>query len=148
MATDSKPSVSSNAASAPGPLPAEVEQALACGLGNYTLRELLSWMLSSVGVAERRAYLEGRGEDKANGFYDRALQVGSLPVEIRVARTRTGDFRPASLPAAYERGYRRKSRTCSWACCRPADPLTLPKTLSRKWGFLAPSRIWRRWPVT
>ena len=41
MATDPKPSVSPNAASAPRALPPEVEQALASGLGNYTLRELL-----------------------------------------------------------------------------------------------------------
>ena len=99
MATDPKPSVSPNSASAHGPLPAEVEQALASGLGNYTLRELLGCMLSSVGVAERQAYLERMGEDKANGFYDRAVQVGSFPVDMRVPRTRTGDFRPASLPA-------------------------------------------------
>ena len=99
MATDPKASVSPNGASAPRSLPAEVEQALASGLGNYTLRELLSWMLTSVGVAERQAYLERMREDKANGFYDRGLQVGSLPVEIHVPRTRTGSFRPASLPA-------------------------------------------------
>src|SRR5262245_5250750 len=104
MATDPKPSVSPNAASAPQPLPAEVQQALVAGLGNYNLRELLSLMLSSVGVAEREAYLERMGEDRANGFYDRAVQVGSLPVEIRVPRTRTGAFRPVSLPAPYERG--------------------------------------------
>ena len=97
MATDPKPSVSPNGAPAPRALPPEVEQALASGLGNYTLRELLGCMLSSVGVAEREAYLERTGEDKANGFYDRAVQVGSLPVDHRVPRTRTGDFRPASL---------------------------------------------------
>src|SRR5438105_4691266 len=135
MATDPKPSVSPKAASAPGPLPTEVEQALACGLGNYTLRELLSWMLSSVGVAERRAYLEGRGEDKANGFYDRALQVGSLPVEIRVPRTRTGDFRPASLPPAYERGYREEVQNLLLGLLSSSRSLNSAKDALQKMGL-------------
>ena len=44
--------------------------------------------------------------DKSNGFYDRSLQVGSIPVDIRVPRTRNdGDLRPTSLPGPYRRGY-------------------------------------------
>jgi transposase-like protein len=31
--------------------------------------------------------------------------MGTIPVEIRVPRTRTGEFRPASLPSHYRRGY-------------------------------------------
>jgi transposase-like protein len=103
MAKDPKPSVPPNRSSEP--LPVEVEQALASGLGAYTLRELLGWLLSSLGTAERQAYLERIRQDKPNGFYDRGLQVGTVPVEVRVPRTRLGEFRPASLPAAYQRGY-------------------------------------------
>ena len=133
MATDPKPSVSPNSASAP--LPAEVQQALASGLGNYTLRELLSWMLSSVGLAERQAYLEHKGEDKANGFYDRALQVGSLPVAIRVPRTRTGEFRPASLPAPYERGYREEVQSLLLGLLSSSRSLNSAKDALQKMGL-------------
>ena len=135
MATDPKSSVSPNAASAPKPLPAEVEQALAAGLGNYTLRELLSWMLSGIGVAERQAYLERRGDDKANGFYDRALQVGSLPVDIRVPRTRTGAFRPASLPAPYERGYREEVQNLLFGLLSSSRSLNSAKDALQKMGL-------------
>src|SRR5215472_2861418 len=108
MATDPKASLSPNRS--PEPLPAEVEQALASGLGPYTLPERLGWLLSSLGVAERQAYLERIGRDKPNGFYDRGLQVGTVPLELRVPRTRLGDFRPASwpggLPARLPGGHR------------------------------------------
>ena len=37
---------------------------LASGLGDFNLRELLSWLLSSVGLAERKAYLDRILQDK------------------------------------------------------------------------------------
>ena len=135
MATDPKPSVSPNGAPAPRALPPEVEQALASGLGNYTLRELLGCLLSSVGVAEREAYLERTGEDKANGFYDRAVQVGSLPVDLRVPRTRTGDFRPASLPGRYERGYREEVQNLLFGLLSSSRSLNSAKDALQKMGL-------------
>src|SRR6266478_2421579 len=80
-------------------------QMLESDLADLSVRELLSMLLSSVGLAERKAYLERIFPDKPNGFYDRSLQLGTIPVEIRVPRTRSGDFRPASLPPLYQRGY-------------------------------------------
>ena len=80
-------------------------QMLESDLADLSLRELLSMLLSSLGLAERKAYLERILPDKPNGFYDRSLQLGTIPVEIRVPRTRSGDFRPASLPPLYQRGY-------------------------------------------
>jgi len=74
-------------------------------LADLSLRELLGMLLSSVGVAERKAYLERLLPDKPNGFYDRSLQLGTMPLDVRVPRTRSGDFRPASLPPLYQRGY-------------------------------------------
>src|SRR5262249_42761794 len=53
----------------------------------------------------RNVYLQDTPIDKPNGFYDRSLQVGSIPIDIRVPRTRNGDFRPATLPAPFRRGY-------------------------------------------
>ena len=97
MATDPKPSLSPEPS--PESLPADVQQSLAFGIGDFSLRELLSLLLSGVGLAERQAYLERRAHDPPNGFYDRSLQLGTIPLEVRVPRTRTGDFRPATLPA-------------------------------------------------
>jgi transposase-like protein len=73
-------------------------------LAQLSLRELLGMLLSSVGLAERKAYLERVVHDKPNGFYDRSLEVGAIPLDLRVPRTRTGDFRPATLPPLYQRG--------------------------------------------
>src|ERR1700758_238717 len=80
-------------------------------LADFSLRELLGMLLSSVGLAERKAYLERLLQDKPNGFYDRSLQLGTIPLEVRVPRTRSGDFRPASLPPMYQRGYSDETQT-------------------------------------
>jgi len=94
---------------APQPLPPAEKNALAemldSNLADLSLRELLSMLLSSVGLAERKAYLERVVHDKPNGFYDRSVELGAIPVELRIPRTRTGDFRPATLPPLYQRGY-------------------------------------------
>ena len=71
---------------------------------------MLGFLLSNLGAAERKALLSIASQDKANGFYPRSLSVGSLPVEVEVPRTRSGDFRPASLPAPYQRGYSDESQ--------------------------------------
>src|SRR6516164_3135307 len=62
MATDPKSSLPPTAPA--DSLPPEVRQALASGLGDFNLRELLSWLLSSVGLAERKAYLDHILQDK------------------------------------------------------------------------------------
>ena len=83
----------------------DVEQLLQTGLADFSLRELLGLVISSAGAAERSVYLEKEPTDKPNGFYDRSLQLGTIPVDVRVPRTRTGEFRPTSLPSRYRRGY-------------------------------------------
>src|SRR3979411_889092 len=99
---------------APPPLPPAEKNALAeivCyALANLSLRELLSMLLSSVGLAERKAYLERVVHDQPNGFYDRSVEVGAIPLDLRVPRTRTGDFRPATLPPLYQRGYSQETQ--------------------------------------
>jgi hypothetical protein len=83
----------------------DIDKLLQSGLADFSLRELLGVLLSSVGAAERQSYLTKNSEDKANGFYPRSLLVGSLPIDVEVARTRSGQFRPATLPGRYQRGY-------------------------------------------
>src|SRR5687767_10569769 len=103
MATDPKKCLPSS--SAPTIVKTDVDRLLQTGLADFSLRELLGLLISSAGVAERNVYLKDAVTDRPNGFYDRSLQVGSIPVDIRVPRTRHGDFRPASIPEPYRRGY-------------------------------------------
>lgn len=83
----------------------QIQRALASGLEPFSTRELLALLLNSLFAAEREAYLERADDDKANGFYDRSLNVGSLPVDVEVPRSRRPGFRPSRLPPHYHRGY-------------------------------------------
>jgi len=103
MATDPKKSVTPTTISSVAKT--DVDRLLQTGLADFSLRELLGLLISSAGAAERNVYLQDAPNDKPNGFYDRSLQVGSIPIDVRVPRTRNGEFRPASLPAPYRRGY-------------------------------------------
>jgi len=88
MPTDPNPSLAPHSPSEP--LPAELAQALAAGLGPFSLRELLALILNSLGHAERQAYLASTPADKGNGTYARSLKMGSIPLQIDVPRTRNG----------------------------------------------------------
>jgi putative transposase len=103
MATDPKKSLPPSSASTMAKT--DIDRLLQTGLVDFSLRELLGLLISSAGVAERNVYLQDAANDRPNGYYDRSLQVGSIPVDIRVPRTRNGDFRPASIPAPFRRGY-------------------------------------------
>src|SRR3954469_2919818 len=103
MATNPKKSLTPTGIS--GLAKTDIDRLLQTGLPDFTLRELLGALISSAGAAERQVYLDDTPSDKSNGFYDRSLQVGSIPVDIRVPRTRHGDFRPTSIPSPYRRGY-------------------------------------------
>ncbi len=101
MPTDPNPSLAPHSTSES--FPAEIAQALATGLGNFSLRELLALILNSLSQAERQAYLAGAPTDKGNGSYARSLKRGSIPLHIDVPRTRGGSFRPRLLPPPYQR---------------------------------------------
>jgi len=81
-------STGSNKSLPPSPAPqsekSEIEKLLQSGLGDFSLRELLGALLSSLAHAERGAYLQNQLDDKANGFYPRSLLLGSVPVEMEV----------------------------------------------------------------
>ena len=93
MTTDPKKSLASTSISELAKN--DVDRLLQTGLADFSLRELLGLLISSAGAAERSVYLEKEPTDKPNGFYDRSLQLGTIPVDVRVPRTRTGEFRPA-----------------------------------------------------
>jgi transposase-like protein len=119
---------------------AEIERVLQSGVGDLSLRELLGLMLSGLGVAERKAYLARSAADKANGFYERSLVVGSLPVELRVPRTRSGEFRPSSLPGHYARGYPEESQALLLGLLGSSRSLTAAKDALRKMGLSSSER--------
>lgn len=79
-------------------------QAASEGLPQLTIRELMTLLLNTLYRAERASHLDDSKDDKGNGSYSRSVEVGSLPVDIEVPRTRQGNFRP-SLPPRYQRGY-------------------------------------------
>jgi transposase-like protein len=90
----------------PADLQEQVERARSAGgLEQLSTTQLLGLLLDSLFRAERATYLERAEDDKGNGVYDRAVNVGSLPVEVEVPRTRAGEFRPSNLPGPYQRGY-------------------------------------------
>lgn len=91
--------------------------------------------MSSTGVAERQVYLEDTPQDRSNGFYHRSLQLGTIPVHIRVPRTRSGDFRPASLPSRYRRGYAEEVESLLLSLLSSSRSLNAAKSALKKMGL-------------
>jgi len=111
MATGSKKSVSPTPV--PDPIKSDVERVLQSGLADFSLRELLGMLVSSVGHAERQLYLRKQSHDKANGFYPRSVSMGSIPVDIEVPRTRSGNSgRPRCLRSISVATVKRLRRSC------------------------------------
>lgn len=124
---------------AQGTLPDELreplEQLLAQGLGEMSLRQLLGMTLSGLAAAERSAYLEKSPTDKGNGSYDRSLGIGSLSVPIEVPRTRSGWFRPTLLPAAYQRVYPNEMQQLLLALLCSSRSVNAAKAALKKLGL-------------
>src|SRR5258708_27426592 len=110
-------------------------QMLESDLAQLSLRELLGMLLSSVGLAERKAYLERVVHDKPNGFYDRSREVGAIPLERRVPRTAPGDFRPATLPPLYQRGYSEETQSLLLSLLTSGRSLNAVKNALQKMGL-------------
>ena len=133
MTTDPKQSLAPNSVSSPQKN--TLDQMLESDLADLSLRELLGALLSSLGVAERKAYLERLVEDKPNGFYDRSLQRGTIPLDLRVPRTRSGQFRPTLLPPLYQRGYREETQSLLLSLLASGRSLNAVKDALQKMGL-------------
>jgi putative transposase len=133
MATGSKKSVS------PTPMPdvvkSDVDRVLQSGLADFSLRELLSLMVSSVGQSERQLYLSKQSHDKANGFYPRSLALGSIPIDIEVPPTRSGNFRPSTLPPLYQRGYSEETQALLLGLLASSRSINAARDALRKMGL-------------
>jgi len=133
MATGSKKSLTPPLV--PESVKSDVEKILQSGLADFSIRELLGFLVSSTGAAERQVYLENENNDKPNGFYDRSLQLGTIPVEIRVPRTRSGEFRPTSLPSRYRRGYTEEVESLLVGLLASSRSVNAAKGALRKMGL-------------
>src|SRR4029450_11799322 len=133
MATDPKktlpPSSSSSVAKT------DIDRFLRTGLADFSLRELLGLLISSAGAAERNIYLQDTPTDRSNGFYDRSLQIGSIPIDVRVPRTRNVDFRPASIPPPYRRGYNEEVQSLLVGLLSSSRSLNAAKDALQKMGL-------------
>jgi len=133
MATDPKKSVTPSSVSSIAKT--DIDRLLQTGLADFSLRELLGLLISSAGAAERNVYLQDTPSDRSNGFYDRSLQVGSIPVDIRVPRTRNGDFRPASIPVPYRRGYSEEIQSLLVGLLASSRSINAAKDAPQKMGL-------------
>ena len=78
-------------------------QQLANAMETNSYEELLSHLLNLVALIERKLYLENHPDDKGNGFRNRKLHAGSLSFQLKIPRTRNGNFRPFFLPEKWKR---------------------------------------------
>lgn len=113
----------------------QIEQAVAGGLGEITVAELLGLTLSELARAERTAYLQRQPAEKANGSYARSLAIGSLAVPFTVPRTRSSGFRPGLLPEPYQRGYPQPSQQLLLALLTSSRSVNAAKAALKKLGL-------------
>ena len=106
-------------------------------MAGLSLREILAMAFKALNEAERRQFLTSSEQDKANGFYERALQLGSIPLELEVPRTRSGQFRPSLLPAPYQRSYPEETQSLLLALLASSRSINAAKTALRKLGLSA-----------
>lgn len=116
------------------------DQVQQVGTEGMTMRQLLGLMLSVLGEAERRTFLDQAGGDKGNGGYDRSLAIGSIPVDVRVPRTRSGSFRPSLLPPPYQRGYSSEMEPLLLSLLLSSRSIASAKTALRRLGLSVPDK--------
>lgn len=72
-------------------------------LSDDMISDLYSDFLNTVMLAERTNYLNNHPDDSGNGYRTKNLQTAGDNIDIEVPRTRSKNFRPAILPAPYQR---------------------------------------------
>jgi len=61
--------------------------------------------------------------------------VGAIPLDLRVPRTRTGDFRPATLPPLYQRGYSEQTQSLLLSLLASGRSVNAVKDALQKMGL-------------
>jgi len=136
MSTDPKHNLPSTT-ELPNQAQQQLETPLESGLGELSLRQILAAALRALNEAERRQFLDHHDDDKANGFYERSLKLGSIPLEVEVPRARSGQFRPTLLPPAYQRGYPQETQSLLLALLASSRSVNAAKAALRKIGLSA-----------
>jgi putative transposase len=116
----------------------QIQHAVDGGLADLSLRDLLGMLLTSVGFAERAAYLRQHGEYTGNGTYSRpALGIGSLSVPVEVPRTRKSKFRPSILPPRHARGFGEETQAVLLGLLASCRSVNAAKASLKKLGVSA-----------
>ncbi len=115
----------------------EIARAVAGGLGDLSLRQMLAATFNALCTAERSVYLEQADQDDGNGFYQRGLKLGSMPLDISVPRVRSGPFRPAILPGPYKRGYTDEDQALFVGLLSASRSIGAAKSALKKMGLSA-----------
>lgn len=113
----------------------QLDSLLEYGLGDLNLRQILATALKALNEAERRQFLDHRDDDKANGFYERSLMLGSIPLDVDVPRARSGEFRPSLLPPPYQRSYPQETQSLLLALLASSRSINAAKTALRNLGL-------------
>src|SRR5262249_27938907 len=133
MATDPKKSLTPSAVSSSAKT--DIDRPLQTRLADFTLRELFGPPISTAPAPHPPPHLHHPPPATPPGFYDRSLQLGSIPAAIRLPRTRPGDFRPASLPAPYRRGYSEEVQSLLVGLLGSSRSLNAAKDALQKMGL-------------
>lgn len=115
----------------------QIREAIDGSLKQINLRALLGEVLSTLALAERKQYLSKTTQDKGNGSYERSLAIGSIPIETKVPRTRSGQFRPTLLPDKYLRSYPEETQAVLLGLLSSSRSVNAAKTALRKMGIPA-----------
>jgi transposase-like protein len=113
----------------------QLDHVLDYGLGDLSLRQILATAWKALNEAERRQFLNHVDDDKANGFYERSLRLGSIPLDVEVPRTRSGEFRPNLLPPPYQRSYPQETQSLLLGLLASSRSVNAAKTALRKLGL-------------
>jgi putative transposase len=116
---------------------AEIARVVAGGLGDLSLREILAASVNALSSAERSVHLKQSENDRGNGFYQRGLNLGSMPVDIAVPRVRSGAFRPSILPGPYKRGYTDEDQALFLGLLSASRSIGAAKSALKKMGLSA-----------
>jgi len=136
MSTDPKRNLPSTAGFS-NDVQQQLDNLMQNGLGDLSLRQILVTVWKALNEAERRQFLNDVNDDKANGFYERSLKLGTIPLDIQVPRTRSGEFRPTLLPPPYQRGYPQETQSLLLALLASSRSVNAAKAALRKIGLSA-----------
>ena len=120
---------------------AQIDQILSLGLTNFTLREMLGFLLSNLGAAERKAFLSSATQDKANGFYHALCPLVRSPSRLKSLVLVPAISGPPLSQLPISAVTAMKARLCLPAFSPQAVLSIPPKRLFTAWDSLSRIRV-------